>query len=236
MAPAEGTLERVVQHGGAHVEEGLHRGPAPAHPLGHAPGDDLVRRGERLPECLGRDGLARAREGKAVLNKIYEEDFLGFSYGFRPKRGQHDARDALVGIGTRKLGYILNADIRSFFDEVSREWLAKVLNHRTGDPRIIHLIQKWLKAGYLEDGAVPTNSAALGAFRYHITVFWLRALRRRSQKDRMTWSRTGRLAADWLPKPCILHPWPSSGSPSNTRGRSRVRRIPLARTCTGGAQ
>jgi group II intron reverse transcriptase/maturase len=321
----------------------------------------------------------------AVLNEIYEEDFLGFSYGFRPKRGQHDALDALaVGIGSRKVGYILDADIRSFFDEVSQEWLIKFLNHRIGDPRIIRLIQKWLKAGYLEDKvvtvsdkgtgqgsvaspllaniylhyvfdlwadrwrrreatgdmiivryaddivvgfeheadaqrfwdamrerlrefslslhpdktrliefgryaaerrarrglgrpetftflgftficgksrqgkfllcrktrgdrmqaklleikeelrrrmhqpipeqgrwlkqvvsgffnyhAVPTNSAALGAFHYHITVLWLRALRRRSQKDRMTWSRMGRLAADWLPKPRILHPWPS---------------------------
>lgn len=321
----------------------------------------------------------------AVLNEIYEEDFLGFSYGFRPKRGQHDALDALaVGIGSRKVSYILDADIRSFFDEVSQDWLLKFLNHRIGDPRIIRLIQKWLKAGYLEDEvltvsdkgtgqgsvaspllaniylhyafdlwadrwrrreatgdmiivryaddivvgfereadaqrfwdalrnrlrefslslhpektrliefgrfaaeprarhglgkpdtftflgftficgksrqgkflrrrksrqdrmqaklleikeelrrrmhqpiplqgrwlkqvvtgffnyhAVPTNSAALGAFRYHLTNLWLRTLRRRSQRDRMTWGRMGRLADDWLPKPRILHPWPS---------------------------
>jgi retron-type reverse transcriptase len=71
----------------------------------------------------------------AVLNEIYEEDFLGFSYGFRPKRGQHDALDALaVGIGSRKVSYILDADIRSFFDEVSQDWLVKFLNHRIGDP------------------------------------------------------------------------------------------------------
>jgi group II intron reverse transcriptase/maturase len=321
----------------------------------------------------------------AVLNEIYEQDFLGFSYGFRPGRGQHDALDALaVGIGSRKVSYILDADIRSFFDEVSQDWLVKFLNHRIGDPRIIRLIQKWLKAGYLEDDvvmtsdkgtgqgsvaspllaniylhyvfdlwadrwrrreatgdmiivryaddivvgfeheadaqrfwgamrdrlrefslslhpektrliefgryaaerrtrrglgrpesftflgftficgktrqgkfllcrktrrdrmmaklleikeelrrrmhqsipqqgvwlkqvisgffnyhAVPTNSAALSAFRYHVTVLWLRALRRRSQKDRMTWARMAKLAKDWLPKPRILHPWPS---------------------------
>jgi hypothetical protein len=71
---------------------------------------------------------------------------------------------------------------------------------------------RWLKqvvSGFFNYHAVPTNSAALGAFHYHITVLWLRALRRRSQKDRMTWSRMGRLAADWLPKPRVLHPWPS---------------------------
>ncbi len=78
----------------------------------------------------------------AVLNAIYEEDFLGFSYGFRPKRGQHDALDALVvGISRTKVNYILDADIRSFFDEVSQEWLIKFLNHRIGDPRMIRLIQ-----------------------------------------------------------------------------------------------
>ena len=71
---------------------------------------------------------------------------------------------------------------------------------------------RWLKqvvSGFFNYHAVPTNSAALGAFRYHVTVLWLRTLRRRSQKDRMTWSRMGRLTADWLPKPRILHPWPS---------------------------
>lgn len=348
----------------------------------------------------------------AVLNEIYEEDFLGFSYGFRPKRGQHDALDALaVGIGSRKVSYILDADIRSFFDEVSQTWLTKFLNHRIGDPRIIHLIQKWLKAGYLEDGAVtvsdkgtgqgsvaspllaniylhyvfdlwadrwrrreatgdmiivryaddivvgfereadaqcfwdamrerlrefslslhpdktrllefgryaaerrakrglgkpetftflgftficgksrqgkfllcrrtrrdrmqtklleikeelrrrmhqsipqqgtwlkqlvsgffnyhavPTNTAALNAFRYHVTVLWLRALRRRSQKDRMTWARMGKLATDWLPKPRILHPWPSVRFAAKHPRWEPCAGIPLARICAGGAQ
>ena len=77
----------------------------------------------------------------AVLNAIYEEDFLGFSYGFRPERSQHDALDALVvGITCTKVNYILDADIRSFFDEVSQEWLVRFLEHRIGDPRIIRLI------------------------------------------------------------------------------------------------
>jgi group II intron reverse transcriptase/maturase len=99
----------------------------------------------------------------AVLNAIYEEDFLGFSYGFRPKRSQHDALDALVvGISRTKVNYILDADIRSFFDEVSQEWLIKFLNHRIGDPRLIRLIQKWLKAGVLEEGVVMASERGTG--------------------------------------------------------------------------
>jgi len=321
----------------------------------------------------------------AVLNAIYEEDFLGFSYGFRPKRSQHDALDALVvGITSTKVNYILDADIQSFFDAVDQRWLLRFLNHRIGDPRILRLIQKWLKAGVLEDGivtasdrgtgqgsvaspllanvylhyvfdlwaerwrrreatgamiivryaddivigfehetdarrfrdamserlrefaltlhpdktrllefgrraaanrqrrglskpetftflgftficgrsrrgdfqlqrksrrdrmraklteikeelqrrrhqpipeqgqwlkqvvsgyfayhAVPTNHRALSAFRHHVTTLWRRALRRRSQTDDTTWERAKRLADEWLPKPRILHPWPS---------------------------
>ena len=321
----------------------------------------------------------------ALLNAIYEEDFLGFSYGFRPGRGAHDAMDALcVGIHSKKVSYILDADIRSFFDEISWEWLVRFLEHRIGDRRIIRLIQKWLKAGTLEDGvvsvsdkgtgqgsvispllaniylhfaldlwaarwrrreatgdliivryaddfiigfqhesdaqrfldemrkrlgefalslhpektrliefgrfaaerrkrrglgkpetfdflgfsficgktrsgkfqikrktrrdrmraklreikeamrrrmhqpipeqgkwlrqvvrgyfnyhAVPTNAHALAVFRHHVTDLWRRTLRRRSQKDRMTWERMTQLVSDWLPEPIILHPWPS---------------------------
>jgi len=91
----------------------------------------------------------------AVLSSIYEEDFLGFSYGFRPKRSQHDAMDALmVGIERKQVNWILDLDVRDFFGTVSHEWLIRFLEHRIGDERILRLIRKWLKVGVLEDGVV----------------------------------------------------------------------------------
>src|ERR1700677_1384503 len=88
-----------------------------------------------------------------VLNAIYEEDFLGFSYGFRPKRSQHDALDALcVAIDRKKVRWILDVDIRSFFDQLSRDWLVRFLKHRFGEKHMVRLISKWLQAGVLEEG------------------------------------------------------------------------------------
>jgi RNA-directed DNA polymerase len=99
----------------------------------------------------------------ALLNAIYEEDFLGISYGFRPGRGSHDALDTLcVGIDSRKVSFILDADIRSFFDEINREWLIRFVEHRVGDRRIIRLIQKWLKAGVMENGVVTVSDRGTG--------------------------------------------------------------------------
>ena len=325
------------------------------------------------------------RATAAVLSAIFEEDFLGFSYGFRPKRSQHDALDALiVGISSRKVNFILDADIRSFFTEVSQQWVVRFLEHRIGDTRILRLVQKWLRAGVLEDGivtieetgtgqgsvispllanvylhyvfdrwaerwrrreatgdmimvryaddlvvgfqhendarrfwdamrerlrefslslhpdktrliefgrfaaqnckrrgltkpetfkflgfvlicgkslrgdfqlkrksrrdrmraklreikealrrrmhrpipetgkwlaqivagyfayhAVPTNGAAIAAFRYHVVILWHRQLCRRSQRARLVWTQMAKLADEFLPKPRILHPWPS---------------------------
>src|SRR5258706_507648 len=261
----------------------------------------------------------------AVLSCIFEEDFLGFSYGFRPKRGQHDGLDALsAGISTKRVNFIFDADVRSFFDEVSQSWLIRFVEHRIGDPRIIRLIRKWLKAGVLEDGvvtvsekgtgqgavispllanvylhyvfdlwaersrrgkfqlkrktrrdrmreklreikeelrrrmhqpipeqgrwlaqvvrgffayhAVPTNFPALSAFHHHIKRLWLRALRRRSQKDRTTWERIKKIAADYLPQPKILHPWPQQRfAVKHPRWEPRAG-IPLARICAGGGR
>src|SRR5262249_61610017 len=98
-----------------------------------------------------------------LLNAIYEENFLGFSYGFQPGRGTHDALDALcVGIHSRKVSWILDADIRSFFDTVSQEWLIRFVEHRIGERGIIRLIRKWLKAGVLEDGIVAVSDEGAG--------------------------------------------------------------------------
>ena len=88
-----------------------------------------------------------------VLQCIYEQDFLGFSYGFRPGRSQHDALDALsVAISGKRVNWILDADIESFFDTIDHDWLIKFLEHRIGDRRILRLIRKWLRAGVSEDG------------------------------------------------------------------------------------
>jgi RNA-directed DNA polymerase len=347
-----------------------------------------------------------------VLNAIYEEDFLGFSYGFRPGRGPHDALDALAaGIGSRKVSWILDADIRSFFDTVSQNWLVRFVEHRVGDKRIIRLIQKWLTAGILEDGvvtvsdqgtgqgsvispllaniylhyvldlwaerwrrheatgdmiivryaddvvagfeheadahrfldamrarfaefalslhpdktrliefgrhaaadraqrgqgrpetfdflgfthicgksrrgkfllvrksrrdrmraklkevkaelrrrmhqavadqgrwlrqvvsgvfgyhAVPTNSGVIAAFRHHVIDLWRRTLRRRSQTDKTTWQRITKLAGDFLPKPCILHPWPDKRFAVTHPRWEPYAGKPLVRFCAGGAQ
>jgi group II intron reverse transcriptase/maturase len=88
-----------------------------------------------------------------VLNAIYEEDFAGFSYGFRPGRGQHDCLDALgKALMHKPVNWVLDADIRRFFDSIDHGWMMKFLEHRIADPRILRLIQKWLKAGVMEDG------------------------------------------------------------------------------------
>ena len=126
-----------------------------------------------------------------VLSEIYEADFLGFSYGFRPGRGQHDALDALyVGIGGRKVNFILDADIRSFFTEVSQEWVVRFLGHRLGDKRILRLIQKWLRAGVLEDEVVTIEEKGTGqgsvispllanVYLHYVFDLWAKRWRRR---------------------------------------------------------
>jgi len=115
-----------------------------------------------IPKADGRQralGIA-ALEDKIVqqavvtiLNEIYEKDFLGFSYGFRPRRSQHQALDALtVGITRKRVNWVLDMDIRGFFDNMTHEWTNKFVEHRVGDPRVLRLIKKWLKAGVSEEG------------------------------------------------------------------------------------
>jgi RNA-directed DNA polymerase len=93
-----------------------------------------------------------------VLNAIYEQDFLGFSYGFRPGRSPHEALDALVvGVERRRVNWVLDADIRDFFSRLDQSWLERLLEHRIADRRVLRLIQKWLRAGVIEDGEWSTT-------------------------------------------------------------------------------
>jgi RNA-directed DNA polymerase len=93
-----------------------------------------------------------------VLEAIYEEDFVGFSYGFRPGRGQHDALDALhVGILRKRVNWVLDADIRGFYDAMSHTWIIRFLEHRIADKRILRLVAKWLKVGIIEEGRVTRS-------------------------------------------------------------------------------
>jgi RNA-directed DNA polymerase len=129
----------------------------------------LPSRRQYIPKSDGRKrplGIAALEDKIAqravveVLNAIYEEDFLGFSYGFRPGRGQHDALDALaVGITRTKVNWIVDADIAGFFDAVSHEWLMRFVEHRIGDRRINRLIRRWLKAGVMEEGQLVSTEA-----------------------------------------------------------------------------
>ena len=132
-----------------------------------------------------------------VLNAIYEEDFLGFSYGFRPGRKPHDALDALaVGIYKKKVNWILEADIRSFFTELDQAWLMKFLEHRIADGRVLRLIRKWLAAGVIEDGkwsetpeGTPQGGSAspllANVYLHYVLDRWARQWRRRHARGDM---------------------------------------------------
>jgi len=131
-----------------------------------------------------------------VLNAIYETDFLGFSYGYRPGRSQHDALDALYrGINESKVNWVLEVDVRSFFDRLSHEWLVKFLQHRMADRRVLRLIQKWLNAGVLEEGkrmvmeeGSPQGGSAspllANIYLHYVLDLWVQAWRKkRAQGD-----------------------------------------------------
>ena len=130
----------------------VHRGAYRARPSRRAG----IEKEDGRPRLLGiaalEDKVLQAAVAE-VLNAVYEEDFLGFSYGFRPGRSQHDALDALaVGLTQGKVNWVLDADIRGFFDAIDHEWLIRFLEHRIADRRVIRLVRKWLKAGVLEEG------------------------------------------------------------------------------------
>ena len=131
------------------------------------------------------------RAAVEVLNAIYETDFLGFSYGFRPGRSQHQALDALyTGLLTRKVDWVLDVDIKGFFDAISHEWLVKFVEHRIADRRVVRLIQKWLNAGVLEDGkrirveeGTPQGGSAspllANLYLHYVFDLWIQAWRRK---------------------------------------------------------
>jgi group II intron reverse transcriptase/maturase len=131
---------------------------------------------------------------RIVLEQIYEPDFLGFSYGFRPRRGCHNALDALwVGLTRRKVNWVLDADIRGFFDAINHEWLGKFIEHRVADPRILRLIRNWLKAGVMENGAwsetqVGTPQGAVispflaNVFLHYVLDLWVQQWRTKTAR------------------------------------------------------
>jgi RNA-directed DNA polymerase len=159
-----------------------------------------------IPKADGRQrplGIA-ALEDKIVqqavvtiLNQIYEVDFLGFSYGSRPGRSQHQALDALVvGMERRQVNWVLDADIRGFFDNVDHEWMLRFLQHRIADRRILRLIQKWLKAGVSEDDVwsetkVGTPQGAVASpllaniYLHYVFDLWVEAWRKKCARGQV---------------------------------------------------
>jgi group II intron reverse transcriptase/maturase len=174
-----------------------------------------------------------------ILNAIYETDFLGFSYGFRPGRSQHQALDALAtAIYRKKVNWILDADIRAFFDSVSWEWLVRFLEHRIADRRLVRLIGKWLKAGVLEDGRLleverGTPQGAVispvlaNIYLHYVYDLWVQQWRRRHAggevivvryaDDTVVGFQLARTPSDF---------WTSFGSVCGGSGWSCIRRRP----------
>jgi group II intron reverse transcriptase/maturase len=143
-----GSLEANLQELSGRLKRGAYR----ARPTRRAYIDKADGRKRPLGVMALEDKIAQ-RATVEVLNAIYEVDFLGFSYGFRPGRSPHKALDALyVAQLTRKVNWVLDADICGFFDAIDRNWLVKFIEHRIGDRRIVRLIQKWLNAGVLQEG------------------------------------------------------------------------------------
>jgi group II intron reverse transcriptase/maturase len=132
------------------------------------------------------------------MNAIYEADFLGFSYRFRPERNQHNALDAFhVAISMRKVNWVLDADIRDFFNTINHEWLIKFIEHRIADKRLVHLIQKWLNAGVLEDGKITYNEAGTpqggsaspllaNVYLHYVYDLWIQQWRRKRARGEIT--------------------------------------------------
>ena len=146
-------LERNLQR----LHDRLHKGAYRAKPARRSYIPKADGRKRPLGIVTLEDKLVQ-RSVTLVMNAIYEQDFLGYSYGFRPGRSQHNALDALAsGIRWKKVSWVLDADIRGFFDAIDHEWLVKMVEHRIGDRRVLRLIRKWLRAGVLEDGELTVS-------------------------------------------------------------------------------
>jgi RNA-directed DNA polymerase len=161
---APGVDEETWRHYGKNLEENLQdlagrlkRGAYRAKPVKRAYIPKPDGRQRPLGITVLEDKIVQ-RATVEVLNAVYETDFLGFSYGFRPGRSPHDALNALyAGVMTRKVGWVLDADIRGYFDAIDHQWLMKFIEHRIADKRVLRHIKKWLNAGVLEEGAVARS-------------------------------------------------------------------------------
>ena len=168
----------------------IHRGAYRAQPSRRVWIDKADGRKRPLGIAALEDKIAQSAVVQ-VLDPIWDEDFLGFSYGFRPGRKQHDALDALyVGITSQKVNYVLDLDIRSFFDKVGHDHMEKFVRHRIGDERLVRLILKWLKAGVMEDGqwfetkeGTPQGAVIspllANLYLHHVLDLWVQAWRKK---------------------------------------------------------
>lgn len=194
---AAGVDGETWKHYGENLEENLEdlsgrlrRGAYRAKPVRRAyvPKEDGKQRPIGVPVL--EDKIVQ-RAAVEVLNAVYEADFLGFSYGFRRKRSQHNALDALaVGIEKRKVNWVFDADIRGFFNAIVHEWLIKFVEHRIADRRVVRHIKKWLKAGVLEDGELQKEEEGTpqggsvspllaNIYLHYVLDLWVQSWRRR---------------------------------------------------------
>lgn len=184
------TYETGLEERLANLHRRVHRGTYRAQPARRV----YIPKSDGGQRPLGIAALEDKIVQQAVvtlLNQIYEEDFVGFSSGFRPGRSPHQALDALsVALTRKRVNYVLEYDIRACFDNVSHEWLVKFLQHRVGDPRVLRLIQRWLRAGVSEDGqwseataGVPQGAVAspllANVYLHYVFDLWVDAWRKK---------------------------------------------------------